>query len=113
MVTTVNVGESRLAYTETGTGTPVIWLHGSGPGATGISNFGGNMPAFQDYRNIVVDLPGWGSSPRDTQEPLIFHAAEAVTDAMTALGIRKAHLVGNSYGGGVAMRIAVTEPDHV
>jgi 4,5:9,10-diseco-3-hydroxy-5,9,17-trioxoandrosta-1(10),2-diene-4-oate hydrolase len=107
MVTTVNVGDSRLAYTETGTGTPVIWLHGSGPGATGMSNFGGNMPAFQDYRNIVVDLPGWGRSPRDIQEPLIFHAAEMVMGAMTALGIRKAHLVGNSYGGGVAMPIAV------
>jgi 4,5:9,10-diseco-3-hydroxy-5,9,17-trioxoandrosta-1(10),2-diene-4-oate hydrolase len=107
MVTTVNVGDSRLAYTETGTGTPVIWLHGSGPGATGMSNFGGNMPAFQDYRNIVVDLPGWGRSPRDTQQPLIFHAAEMVMGAMTALGIRKAHLVGNSYGGGVAMPIAV------
>jgi 4,5:9,10-diseco-3-hydroxy-5,9,17-trioxoandrosta-1(10),2-diene-4-oate hydrolase len=107
MVTTVNVGDSRLAYTQTGTGTPVIWLHGSGPGATGMSNFGGNMPAFQDYRNIVVDLPGWGRSPRDIQEPLIFHAAEMVMGAMTALGIRKAHLVGNSYGGGVAMPIAV------
>jgi 4,5:9,10-diseco-3-hydroxy-5,9,17-trioxoandrosta-1(10),2-diene-4-oate hydrolase len=72
MVTTVNVGESRLAYPETGTGTPVIWLHGSGPGVTGMSNFGGNMPAFGDYRNIVVDLPGWGGSPRDTREPLLF-----------------------------------------
>jgi pimeloyl-ACP methyl ester carboxylesterase len=72
-----------------------------------MSNFGGNMPAFQDYRNIVVDLPGWGRSPRDIQEPLIFHAAEMVMGAMTALGIRKAHLVGNSYGGGVAMPIAV------
>ncbi len=113
MVTTVNVGDSRLAYTETGTGTPVIWLHGSGPGATGMSNFGGNMPAFQDYRNILIDLPGWGGSPRDTQEPLIFHAAEVVTGAMRALGINKAHLVGNSYGGGVAMRIAVTDPDRV
>jgi 4,5:9,10-diseco-3-hydroxy-5,9,17-trioxoandrosta-1(10),2-diene-4-oate hydrolase len=36
-----------------------------------------------------------------------------VTGAMTALGIDRAHLVGNSYGGGVAMRIAITEPDRV
>jgi pimeloyl-ACP methyl ester carboxylesterase len=48
MVTTVNVGDSRLAYTQTGTGTPVIWLHGSGPGATGMSNFG----------DLTPDLPG-------------------------------------------------------
>lgn len=52
-----------------------MWLHGSGPGATGMSNFGGNLAAFADHRNIVVDLPGWGASPRpETDEPLIFHA---------------------------------------
>lgn len=114
MTRTVDVGDGELAYTESGTGAPVVWLHGSGPGATGMSNFGGNLPAFADHRNIVVDLPGWGDSPRPaTDEPLIFHAAERVTRAMTALGVETAHLVGNSYGGGVAMRIAVTDPDRV
>jgi 4,5:9,10-diseco-3-hydroxy-5,9,17-trioxoandrosta-1(10),2-diene-4-oate hydrolase len=110
---TLAVGDQVVAYTESGSGTPVIWLHGSGPGATGISNFGGNLPAFQDFRNIVVDLPGWGRSPRDTTEPLLFHAAEIVSAAMTELGIARAHLVGNSYGGGVAMRVAVTHPEQV
>jgi pimeloyl-ACP methyl ester carboxylesterase len=110
---TVDVGDTHLAYAESGTGFPVVWLHGSGPGATGMSNFGNNVPAFQDYRNIVVDLPGWGGSPRETDQPLLFHAAEVVSSAMTALGIERAHLVGNSYGGGVAMRLAVTEPDRV
>ena len=113
MAKTVDVGDTDLAYTESGTGAPVIWLHGSGPGATGMSNFGKNLPAFQDYRNIVVDLPGWGRSPRKTDQPLLFHAAHAVSAAMTALGIDRAHLVGNSYGGGVAMRLAVTEPERV
>lgn len=114
MTKTVDVGDADLAYTESGTGRPVIWLHGSGPGATGMSNFGANLPAFGDYRNIVVDLPGWGSSPRPpTDEPMIFHAAERVFRAMSALGIERAHLVGNSYGGGVAMRMAVCHPDRV
>lgn len=114
MTSTVDVGDAELAYTESGVGAPVIWLHGSGPGATGMSNFGANIPAFADHRNIVVDLPGWGSSPRPaTDEPLLYHAAERVTRAMTALGIERAHLVGNSYGGGVAMRIAMTRPERV
>lgn len=112
VTSTVNVGDAELAYVESGTGSPVIWLHGSGPGATGMSNFGGNLPAFEDYRNIVIDLPGWGRSARPaTDEPLIFHAAERVCRAMTALGIERAHLVGNSYGGAVAMRIAMTHPE--
>ncbi|MGW5722561.1 alpha/beta fold hydrolase [Amycolatopsis sp. NPDC003865] len=114
MTSTLDVGDARLVYTEAGSGTPVVWLHGSGPGATGMSNFGGNLAAFADHRNIVVDLPGWGESPRpETDEPLIFHAADRVCRAMAALGIERAHLVGNSYGGAVAMRIAMRHPDRV
>lgn len=111
---TVDVGGSELAYTESSTGHPIVWLHGSGPGATGMSNFGRNLAAFADHRSIVVDLPGWGDSPRPaTDEPLISHAAERVGRAMTALGIERAHLVGNSYGGAVAMRIAIDYPERV
>jgi 4,5:9,10-diseco-3-hydroxy-5,9,17-trioxoandrosta-1(10),2-diene-4-oate hydrolase len=114
VTSTLEVAGARLAYTDTGSGRPVVWLHGSGPGASGMSNFGGNLPAFQDYRNIVIDLPGWGDSPRPaTDEPLIFHAAELVSRAMTTLGIERAHLVGNSYGGAVAMRVAMEYPDRV
>jgi 4,5:9,10-diseco-3-hydroxy-5,9,17-trioxoandrosta-1(10),2-diene-4-oate hydrolase len=114
VTSTVEVGGAQVAYTDVGAGSPVVWLHGSGPGATGMSNFGGNLPAFGNYRNIVVDLPGWGSSPRPvTDEPLIFDAAERVCGVMTALGIERAHVVGNSYGGAVAMRIAMRHPDRV
>ncbi|WP_432937083.1 alpha/beta fold hydrolase [Kribbella sp. CA-253562] len=114
MTSTVDAGDTQLAYTDAGSGAPIVWLHGSGPGASGLSNFGGNLPAFDDYRNIVIDLPGWGESPRpETDEPLIFHAADRVYRAMTALGIERAHLVGNSYGGAVAMRIAMQYPEHV
>jgi pimeloyl-ACP methyl ester carboxylesterase len=111
--TEIALGRAGLAYVESGAGDPVVWLHGSGPGATGMSNFGGNLAAFDDYRNVVVDLPGWGQSPRATDEPLLFHAAETVLATLTDLGIERTHLVGNSYGGGVAMRIAVTHPERV
>lgn len=109
----LNLGGVRLAYTEFGSGTPIIWLHGSGPGATGMSNFGGNLEAFPDYRNIVIDLPGWGASDRPSDEMLLFAAADTVHRAMIELGMPRAHLVGNSYGGGVAMRLAVTQPEMV
>ncbi|WP_335979165.1 MULTISPECIES: alpha/beta fold hydrolase [Streptomycetaceae] len=114
MTSTVDLGDVRLAYTDVGSGPAIVWLHGSGPGATGMSNFGGNLPAFADHRNIVVDLPGWGDSTRPrTDEPLIFHAADRVSRALTALGIERAHLVGNSYGGAVAMRMAMRHPERV
>ncbi|WP_433299233.1 alpha/beta fold hydrolase [Pseudonocardia sp. CA-142604] len=110
----VDVRDAELACTEFGAGSPVQWLHGSGPGTAGMSNFGANLSSFGDYRNVVVDLPAWGRSPRPaTDEPLLFHAAERVCPAMEALGIERAHLVGNSYGGGVAMRIAMAHPERV
>jgi 4,5:9,10-diseco-3-hydroxy-5,9,17-trioxoandrosta-1(10),2-diene-4-oate hydrolase len=114
MTSTVDVGDAELACTDTGTGHPVVWLHGSGPGATGMSNFGGNLPAFGDFRNVVVDLPGWGASQRpESDEPLIFHAADRVVRALRTLGIERTHLVGNSYGGAVSMRIAMKYPELV
>lgn len=113
MVEFLQLDETRLAYSEVGSGPPVVWLHGSGPGATGLSNFGGNLAGFADYRNIVIDLPGWGESNRASDEWLLFAAADIVHRAMNELGVPQAHMIGNSYGGGVAMRLAITRPEVV
>lgn len=113
MVEFLQLDETRLAYSEVGSGPPVVWLHGSGPGATGLSNFGGNLAGFADYRNIVIDLPGWGESNRASDEWLLFAAADIVHRAMNELGVPHAHMICNSYGGGVAMRLAITRPEVV
>ena len=69
----------RLHYLDVGQGPVVVWLHGSGPGASGYSNFKGNYPAFAaaGFRNIVLDLPGFGRSdkPADVQYNLDFFVA--------------------------------------
>ena len=53
----------RLHYNEAGQGQPVLLLHGSGPGATGWSNFAPNIAALAEhYRVLAVDMPGWGDS---------------------------------------------------
>ena len=66
----------RLHYLDEGAGPVVLWLHGSGPGASGFSNFKGNYPQLvaAGYRNIVLDLPGFGRSdkPEDVQYNLDF-----------------------------------------
>src|ERR1700754_4864565 len=51
VTTMVDVGDAELACTEFGAGSPVLWLHGSGPGAAGMSNFGASLSTFGDYRN--------------------------------------------------------------
>jgi len=51
----------KLHYHEFGSGTPVICIHGAGPGASGWSNFKGNVDAFaKHYRVILFDMPQFG-----------------------------------------------------
>jgi pimeloyl-ACP methyl ester carboxylesterase len=62
-------GGLSIHYHEAGSGEPIVFLHGSGPGASGYSNFKGNYSVFaaNGYRAIVPDLPGFGlSSKPDT-----------------------------------------------
>jgi len=67
-----------------------------------------------DYRVIAVDLLGYGASARPA-EPIYTTQtqAEAVLGVMDALGVRQAHIVGHSFGGRVAMQMAVLAPERV
>jgi 4,5:9,10-diseco-3-hydroxy-5,9,17-trioxoandrosta-1(10),2-diene-4-oate hydrolase len=101
-----------LHFEEFGSGEPVLFLHGGGPGASGMSNFARNVPVFASkFRVIVVDQPGFGKSPVSTSEGHYFTiAADAALTLLDELGIEKVHLVGNSLGGGTAMRFALRHP---
>ncbi len=104
-------GGLRLHYHEAGAehAETVILLHGGGPGASAWSNFGRNLPEFaKHYRTIAVDQPGFGRSDKPAEHPQYFrHSADAVAGLMDALGIERAHFVGNSLGGGAAVRLAL------
>lgn len=105
----------RLHYHEAGAehAQTVVMLHGGGPGASAWSNFGRNIPVFaKSFRTIAVDQPGFGLSDKPTEHSQYFtHSAEAVAGLLDKLGIEKAHLVGNSLGGGAAVRLALDHPD--
>jgi 2-hydroxy-6-oxonona-2,4-dienedioate hydrolase len=101
----------RLHYNEAGAGHPIVLLHGSGPGATGWSNFNPNIgPLSQRFRVLAFDMPGWGDTedldpeaPRDHVEALLL--------ALDELGIERAALVGNSMGGMTSIRFAIEHPE--
>lgn len=109
---TVRTADWNLHYHEAGSGHPLILLHGSGPGATGWSNFSGNLEGLsQHFRVLAVDMPGWGASdpcPVDKLEHV-----DATVQFMDALGIGKAAVVGNSMGGCTTIRLASEHPDRV
>lgn len=106
----------RLHFLDEGAGPVVLWLHGSGPGASGFSNFKGNFPEFAaaGYRNLVLDLPGFGRSdkPADVQYNLEFFV-KAISGFLKALEVSRCTLLGNSLGGAIALGQALDAPETV
>lgn len=106
----------KLHYLDEGNGPVVIWLHGSGPGASGYSNFKGNYPAFSEagFRNIILDLPGFGRSdkPADVQYNLDFFVS-ALNRFITQLNLGPCTLLGNSLGGAIALGQTLAHPETV
>ncbi|MGW5002476.1 alpha/beta fold hydrolase [Streptomyces hydrogenans] len=111
----LDVDGKKIFVAETGRGAPVLLLHGGGPGASGVSNYSRNIAELsQEFRVIVPDLPGYGRSSKglDLADP--FGAlATGIRGVLDQLGLKKAHFVGNSYGGACALRLALDTPQRV
>lgn len=109
-------GGLEMHYHEAGEGPAVVFLHGSGPGASGWSNFKGNYPVFAEagHRSIVPDILGFGySSKPDDAVYAIDYMADGVIALLDRLEVETCVLVGNSMGGALAIRIALTRPDRI
>jgi 2-hydroxy-6-oxonona-2,4-dienedioate hydrolase len=108
----VKTASWNIHINEAGSGQAVFLLHGSGPGATGWSNFSPNIPFLaQKYHVIAVDMPGWGESDPCTWQQR--DHSTALAELMDALGIEKATVIGNSMGGGTTIRFGYEHPDRV
>ena len=91
----------------------LLLLHGSGPGVTGWANFSENLPVFAPkFRTVILDLPGYGGSDPAEGNPMAA-GADAVVAFMDRLGIGKAHIIGNSFGGLVGALVAAHHSDRV
>jgi pimeloyl-ACP methyl ester carboxylesterase len=91
-------------------GDHVICLHGLGSNK---SSFFETIAALTpDHTVHAIDLPGFGSSSKPARAAYSApYFARAVIGYMDAMGIERAHLVGNSMGGRIAIELALTEPD--
>jgi pimeloyl-ACP methyl ester carboxylesterase len=124
MTTTENpaIGESaegngiRTNYLEAGKAEEhVVLIHGSGPGVTSYANWRLVIPQLaEDFHVVAPDMVGFGYSDRPEGVNYSLDTwADQTVGLMDTLGIEKAHLVGNSFGGGIALRIATKHPDRV
>ena len=106
---------ARRRRTDVGGGLPLVMLHGGGPGASAWSNFGARCRGFAaSFRTLLVDQPGFGGSDKPPVVGNYYRfAADHVVALLDELGIERVHLLGNSLGGGTAMRLALSHPDRV
>jgi 4,5:9,10-diseco-3-hydroxy-5,9,17-trioxoandrosta-1(10),2-diene-4-oate hydrolase len=112
---TVTVADKPIFVAEAGSGAPVVMLHGGGPGASGVSNYSRNIDALAEhFRVIVPDMPGYGRSAKGVDQSDPFgYLADMIRGLIDELGIGTACLVGNSYGGAAALRLALDTPERV
>ena len=89
---------------------PVICIHGLGSNK---SSFFETVSALTpDHTVHAIDLPGFGGSSKPARGAYDApYFARAVLDYMEAVGLERAHLVGNSMGGRIALEVALTDPD--
>jgi 2-hydroxy-6-oxonona-2,4-dienedioate hydrolase len=106
---------THLRYYEAGeaSATPVVLLHGSGPGATGWSNFSGNIEqiAAAGFHVLAPDMPGWGDS--DAVATVDMDHDRDLVEFLDGVGIAQAALVGNSMGAHTAIRFATLHPERI
>jgi pimeloyl-ACP methyl ester carboxylesterase len=111
----VEVGGIRVHYHDVGDGLPLILLHGGGPGGGGWSNFKQNVPALSKcFRVLIIDQLGYGETDKPEFDGAYYPvSAKLIHDTMDVLGIPQADFVGNSLGGGTALRLALDYPEYV
>lgn len=112
----VETPEWKIEVNEAGKGHPLFLLHGSGPGASGWTNFAPNLTSLAEkFRVIALTFPGWGRSGEHVpgNEPQRKSNARAIKLVMDALNIERAALVGNSMGGVAAEQFAADYPERL
>src|SRR5688572_27522003 len=110
---TTEVNGRRLRYLKAGPedGTPILMIHGFGADLT--TWMFNQAELSRDRPVYAIDLPGHGGSGKEVGNGSLEALAASVLGFMDGLGIERAHLVGHSLGGAVAVEMALGAPDRV
>jgi len=111
----IKAGDHLVNYHDVGEGEVVLLIHGSGLGVSAYANWHKVWPELaKDRRVIAPDMLGFGYSARPEGITYTMDVwVQQTIDLMDALGIKKADVVGNSFGGALALSMAINSPDRV
>ena len=109
----ISVDGLRIRYLEDGAGPAVLLLHGASLGSSA-DVWADNMPEFarRGLHTIAPDLPGFGASDKPDDASLGFRI-RFVPRLMHSLGLARAHIVGHSQSGRIAVTLALDRPEIV
>lgn len=110
---TVKALDLETNYHDEGSGSPVVLLHGSGPGVSAWTNWKRVIPELaKDFRVIAPDLAGFGYTERnpDLTYDIKLWSKHFIA-FLDALGLEKVSAVGNSFGGSLTLAAAARFPE--
>lgn len=121
VLATPEIGKTVVAngistnYLEAGAGEPVVLIHGSGPGVTAYANWRLTLPALADrFHCYAPDMAGFGFTERPGGfSYTLQNWVDQLVGFLDGLGLGAVSLVGNSFGGAVALRLAATHPQRI
>lgn len=99
----------NIRYLSAGQGETLVWLHGAGGLRTGRAH----ALLAERYRVILFEAPGFGQSPVNERSQSMFDLANTMLQAVTNLDIEQFNLMGNSFGGKLALCMALQQPERI
>lgn len=105
---TVQADGFTIRYAQAGDGEVLVVLHGAG----GPRHSRALDALAGQYRVLAIEMPGFGDQPNDVHQTMA-ELAETVARAVEATGAAKYHVLGTSFGGAAAARLALAHPDRV
>lgn len=112
---TVLAGGIKVNYHDYGKGDPVVLIHGSGPGVTAWANWRLVLPKLAPHRRAIApDIVGFGYTERPEGFEFTMDTwGKHLVDFLDALNLEKVDLVGNSFGGALALWLAIHHPERI
>ena len=115
----IQTGDFTTNYHDVGSGAPVLLIHGSGPGVSAWANWRLLLPVLAQNRRVIApDMRGFGftqrpANPADASAYTMVAWVQQAVDLLDALKIEQTDLVGNSFGGALALALAIAHPQRV